>query len=767
MALGRQPGRAHLPDDLLEAGPGRQGQPGRAGAGRHAAGPLRPRAGRLQPRERRRRCRSTWRRRGAGPPACGWPGSRSRRPTAPVDLAGLPVAARRAGRPRRRRPGRRARSGRARSTPGRRSTSRWPGGRPAGRPRPASASCWSTRPAESGRSRTAPLGGDYPRRALAAPARSSSSGSGRPCRPARRPARPACRGALAAAGAAPASVRGRPGRACDRARPLVRARRPRAGRSRLGVGEVATPGRVRRSAVGRAGRAAPVALHWQARAETTIELLGVRPPRRTRTTGRSPSATARPAAGRCRRPAGSPASSCATSYTLPCRPASSRASTACWSACTTRGPASGCRSSARPAPDAPDRVVRGDGRRCGRWPAPPARRGARDRRCCAWRARRRGWREGWSADGAAAGALLLASIGFFWQLWLLPDVSVPRGGGDLASFLYPTYRFAAESIQRGSLPVLEPAPLRRRAVRGRPAERPLLPAEPARLPGRPPVHLRGARDAGGAALPARGALRLRPGPRARPAAPRRARGRRSRSPSPASWSPTSATTTCSPRPRWAPLALALVHRAARRGRLDWALAAGGALRAGRCCPATPRSRSTRPRAHGPGLAARRRARAVGRPARLAALPIALGARRGRGGGAADPGLRADAPVDPLRHHLPAGGRVRRLAARPDHLPRPAVLRRQPGRLLGPALEPAGELRLRRRGRAGAGRARAAGRAARPARRSRSACSACSRSRSRSARRRRCTAGSTGWCPASTRCARPAGRCSSSTSPARC
>ncbi|HEY3108003.1 MAG TPA: YfhO family protein [Chloroflexota bacterium] len=73
-----------------------------------------------------------------------------------------------------------------------------------------------------------------------------------------------------------------------------------------------------------------------------------------------------------------------------------------------------------------------------------------------WRARRRGWCEGWSADGAAAGALLLASIGFFWQFWLLPDVSMPKGGGDLASFLYPTYRFAADSIQSGSLPFWNP-----------------------------------------------------------------------------------------------------------------------------------------------------------------------------------------------------------------------------------------------------------------------------------------------------------------------
>src|SRR5262249_30884333 len=46
--------------------------------------------------------------------------------------------------------------------------------------------------------------------------------------------------------------------------------------------------------------------------------------------------------------------------------------------------------------------------------------------------------------------------GFFWQFWLLPDVAMPKGGGDLASFLYPTYRFAADSIQGGALPFWNP-----------------------------------------------------------------------------------------------------------------------------------------------------------------------------------------------------------------------------------------------------------------------------------------------------------------------
>jgi hypothetical protein len=73
-----------------------------------------------------------------------------------------------------------------------------------------------------------------------------------------------------------------------------------------------------------------------------------------------------------------------------------------------------------------------------------------------WRARRRCWREPWSADGSVAAGLVLLSVGFFWRFWLLPDVTMPRGGGDLASFLYPTYRFAADSIQAGTLPFWNP-----------------------------------------------------------------------------------------------------------------------------------------------------------------------------------------------------------------------------------------------------------------------------------------------------------------------
>lgn len=73
-----------------------------------------------------------------------------------------------------------------------------------------------------------------------------------------------------------------------------------------------------------------------------------------------------------------------------------------------------------------------------------------------WRASAHGWREGWSRNGAVAAAYVVASVLFHWQLWLLPSVMVPRGGGDLVSFLYPTYAFAAEQLQARHFPFWNP-----------------------------------------------------------------------------------------------------------------------------------------------------------------------------------------------------------------------------------------------------------------------------------------------------------------------
>ncbi len=58
-------------------------------------------------------------------------------------------------------------------------------------------------------------------------------------------------------------------------------------------------------------------------------------------------------------------------------------------------------------------------------------------------------------DVLAAGLLALACTGYFWRV-LAGDVTMPGDGGDLISFLYPTYRFAAESLRSGQLPLWNP-----------------------------------------------------------------------------------------------------------------------------------------------------------------------------------------------------------------------------------------------------------------------------------------------------------------------
>ncbi len=56
----------------------------------------------------------------------------------------------------------------------------------------------------------------------------------------------------------------------------------------------------------------------------------------------------------------------------------------------------------------------------------------------------------------AAVVLLLATCGFFWRILFTPDAWKPAGGGDLVSFLFPTYRFAAASLRAGDLPLWNP-----------------------------------------------------------------------------------------------------------------------------------------------------------------------------------------------------------------------------------------------------------------------------------------------------------------------
>ncbi len=59
------------------------------------------------------------------------------------------------------------------------------------------------------------------------------------------------------------------------------------------------------------------------------------------------------------------------------------------------------------------------------------------------------------SDIAALGVLLLVILAFFWPL-IFADQWIPRGGGDLVSFLWPVYRFAARSLRAGVIPLWNP-----------------------------------------------------------------------------------------------------------------------------------------------------------------------------------------------------------------------------------------------------------------------------------------------------------------------
>ncbi|HEY67917.1 MAG TPA: hypothetical protein G4N97_06560, partial [Thermoflexia bacterium] len=59
------------------------------------------------------------------------------------------------------------------------------------------------------------------------------------------------------------------------------------------------------------------------------------------------------------------------------------------------------------------------------------------------------------ADLATLGVLLLVILAFFWPL-ILAHQWIPRGGGDLVSFLWPVYRFAARSLRAGVIPLWNP-----------------------------------------------------------------------------------------------------------------------------------------------------------------------------------------------------------------------------------------------------------------------------------------------------------------------
>jgi hypothetical protein len=59
-------------------------------------------------------------------------------------------------------------------------------------------------------------------------------------------------------------------------------------------------------------------------------------------------------------------------------------------------------------------------------------------------------------DIVALGLLLALVGGFFWRPLFNSNVTVPNGGGDLASFFYPMHVFAAASLHAGEFPLWNP-----------------------------------------------------------------------------------------------------------------------------------------------------------------------------------------------------------------------------------------------------------------------------------------------------------------------
>ena len=62
---------------------------------------------------------------------------------------------------------------------------------------------------------------------------------------------------------------------------------------------------------------------------------------------------------------------------------------------------------------------------------------------------------GLASDILAGGLLFGLTLGFFWRT-ISGDVFQPADGGDLVSFLFPTYRFAASQLHQWTLPLWNP-----------------------------------------------------------------------------------------------------------------------------------------------------------------------------------------------------------------------------------------------------------------------------------------------------------------------
>src|SRR5579859_7918229 len=58
-------------------------------------------------------------------------------------------------------------------------------------------------------------------------------------------------------------------------------------------------------------------------------------------------------------------------------------------------------------------------------------------------------------DVAAIAVVVILDVLLFWPVFFEGQF-VPRGGGDLVSFIYPRYAFVAQAVRHGVLPLWDP-----------------------------------------------------------------------------------------------------------------------------------------------------------------------------------------------------------------------------------------------------------------------------------------------------------------------
>ena len=69
--------------------------------------------------------------------------------------------------------------------------------------------------------------------------------------------------------------------------------------------------------------------------------------------------------------------------------------------------------------------------------------------------RRRSWAAPLRLDWLALGLLGLLTAGFFWRV-ISGQNWMPADGGDLVSYLFPSYRYAAAALREGAFPLWNP-----------------------------------------------------------------------------------------------------------------------------------------------------------------------------------------------------------------------------------------------------------------------------------------------------------------------